>query len=209
MNCEKIKKLRGRNAGVIKTESCRESSVCVPIIKDGEEIRLLFEVRSPKIKTQPGDICFPGGRLEEGEAPQETALREICEELLINPQQVNVICPLDIFCDGCLMIHPYLAELDDYCGSFSGDEVSEVFTVPLTGFLEKQPQRHALELVHLKSESFPYHLINGGEEYHFRRRFDDELFYVCKDSEGRERVIWGITARIIKSLADLLTTGDE
>ena len=199
-----IEKLRGRSAGVIQTESCRRSAVCVPLIDGSDGPELLFEVRSSRIRTQPGDICFPGGRLEEGETPQETALRETCEELLVEPDDLSPICALDTFCDGCLMINAYLARLNDYSGSFSRDEVAEIFTVPLKWFVENEPQRHTIELVHLKSDTFPYHLINGGENYHFRRRFDDELFYVCRDSSGRERVIWGITARIIKNLTMLM-----
>lgn len=204
MNKPEIEKLRGRTAEVIQTESCRRSAVCVPLLDGQYGPELLFEVRSPKIKTQPGDICFPGGRLEEGETPIQTAIRETCEELLIKPEQISPFCPLDIFCDGCLMINVYLAEINGYSGSFSASEVGEVFRVPLRYFEENEPQRHTIELVHLKSETFPYHLVNGGENYHFRRRFDDELFYICKDTEGKERVIWGITARITKNLISLI-----
>ena len=204
MDKTNLEKLRGRKAEVIQTESCRRSSVCVPYLEGAQGPELLFEVRSSKIKTQPGDICFPGGRLEKDETPLMTAVRETCEELLTEPDQIAPVCPLDTFCDGCLMINAYLAKLYGYTGSFSTDEVAEVFTVPLKWFEENEPQRHTIELVHLKSETFPYHLINGGENYHFRRRFDDELFYVCRDSSGKERVIWGITARIIKNLTTLI-----
>ena len=201
-----IDKLRGRTAGVIQTESCRRSAVCVPLISEEttDSPLLLFEVRSSKIKTQPGDVCFPGGHMEEGETAEETAIRETCEELLLKIGQIRPVCPLDVFCDGCMMISPVLARLEAYRGTYSSQEVSEVFTVPLSWFMDHEPERHTLELVHLKSETFPYELINGGENYHFRRRFDDELFYRCKSTDGRDRIIWGLTARIIKSLTDTL-----
>ena len=197
--------LRGRTPGVIQTESCRRSAVCVPLVYgDDASPLLLFEVRSSRIKTQPGDICFPGGRMEDGETPLDTAIRETAEELCIKNAQIRPVAHLDVFCDGCLMISPVLAELEAYRGTCSPEEVAEVFTVPLQWFMEHEPERHRLELVHLKSETFPYHLINGGKDYHFRPRFDDELFYLCKDASGKDRVIWGITARIIKNLTDLL-----
>ena len=201
-----IDKLRGRTAGVIQTESCRRSAVCVPLISEetSDSPLLLFEVRSSKIKTQPGDICFPGGHMEEGETAEETAIRETCEELLLKIGQIRPVCPLDVFCDGCMMISPVLARLEAYRGTYSSQEVSEVFTVPLSWFMDHGPERHTLELIHLKSETFPYHLINGGENYHFRRRFDDELFYICRDTAGKERVIWGITARLIHCFIKLI-----
>ena len=38
--------------------------------------QVLFEVRAAGI-SQPGEVCFPGGRIEPGETPEEAALREV------------------------------------------------------------------------------------------------------------------------------------
>ena len=43
------------------------------------------------MRTHPGDVVFPGGRLEPGESPEETAKREACEEIGLPPDGVEVI----------------------------------------------------------------------------------------------------------------------
>ena len=62
----------------------RRAAVILPLIEINNEIHLLFEVRSKKMKSQPGDICFPGGKIEENESPKSAALREASEELNLN-----------------------------------------------------------------------------------------------------------------------------
>ena len=61
-----------------------ESAVLLPLRQGPEGWEILFEVRSAAIKWQPGDICFPGGHKEKGDADfVATALRETEEELAI------------------------------------------------------------------------------------------------------------------------------
>ena len=55
-------------------------AVLVPLIRHNGENCLLFEVRSPALKWQPGEVCFPGGRMEPGEPALACALRETEEE---------------------------------------------------------------------------------------------------------------------------------
>ncbi len=194
-----IEKLRGRKAGLILQENCRKSAVIIPLIKTEGGPRLLFEVRSSRVGRQPGDICFPGGKLQDGESPLQAAVRETCEELLIDPEQLEVICPADVFHKTSAIIYPYAAYLSGYGGSYSASEVAEVFTVPLEFFLDTEPFVYNDELSVVKKGDFPYHLIVGGENYKWPGYTDQVLFY---SYEGR--TIWGITARIVNSFAKLL-----
>lgn len=59
---------------------------------NGEDA-LLFEVRSKRLEMQPGEICFPGGRIESGETPETAALRELWEELRVPSRQVTLLGP--------------------------------------------------------------------------------------------------------------------
>ncbi|HPX70844.1 MAG TPA: CoA pyrophosphatase [Bacillota bacterium] len=191
--------LSGRKVDMIITESCKRSAVCLPLVEGKNGYELLFELRTKDLRTNPGDICFPGGRIQEGESPQEAALREICEELNLESSSVETVCPLDLFCNSAIAIYPFLVKLEKFPPSFNRDEVADIFTVPLAWFLNNKPARHDLELLHQRSDSFPYHLINGGENYRFRYRADNELFYIYG-----KRVIWGLTARLIWSFVNIL-----
>ena len=44
-----------------------EYAVLVPLVERPEGLCLLYEVRADTLGRQPGEVCFPGGRLEPGE----------------------------------------------------------------------------------------------------------------------------------------------
>lgn len=69
----------------------------IPMIEISGTKYLLFEKRSNKLRRQPGEICFPGGKLESGESLQECAVRETVEELQVLPGQIEVLGPGDIY----------------------------------------------------------------------------------------------------------------
>ena len=70
--------------------------VLIPLVEIDGEIHMLFEMRSSKIKTQPGDVCFPGGALEDGETIVQCALRETWEEIGIEPSEIEVLGEFDV-----------------------------------------------------------------------------------------------------------------
>lgn len=90
---------------------------------------MVFEVRAGSLKTQPGEICFPGGAVERGETPKQAAVRETMEELLINRCQIRVIAPLDVLeAPGAMEISPFLGALQGYRWSYSEAEVDHTFS---------------------------------------------------------------------------------
>ena len=184
--------LQNEIPGVIIDEESRVSSVIIPIVMKDDEPHVLFEVRSSSIPEQPGDICFPGGMIEEGESPKEAALRECIEELCIDEKQCQILGPSLIFHAPSMSVFPFIAEIKDYKGTFSEYESSEVFMVPLSFFKENEPERYALEWQRKASDDFPYERIVGGKNYKWRRQIQSEMFY---SYQGRS--IWGITAKII------------
>lgn len=70
-------------------------SVLVPLVEKEDGLHLLYEVRAKHMTRQPGEICFPGGELEEGETPEECAVRETWEEIGIPEERIRVVSPLD------------------------------------------------------------------------------------------------------------------
>ena len=83
-----FEKLKNHHPYAIMDGNCRQSAVCIPLIENGGSYDVLFEVRSSKVENEPGDICFPGGMIEQGETYRETAVREMCEELGVDPSQI-------------------------------------------------------------------------------------------------------------------------
>ena len=182
-----------------------EYAVLVPLVEGGEELSLLFEVRAYTLRRQPGEVCFPGGRIEPGESPAECALRETGEELGVPFPALELLWPLDCLGhqSGFLM-HPFLGRLDAAAltsAAINRAEVQEIFTVPLDFFLYTEPEMYEYDLVpdaaHIPPEriGFP-----GG--YRWRGGRVEVPVYRLK-----EHIIWGLTGRIVHHLAETLREG--
>ncbi len=64
----------------------------VPVYRDDNaQVRVILTRRPDHMRTHPGDVVFPGGRLEGGEGPEDAAKREACEEIGLDPDGVDVI----------------------------------------------------------------------------------------------------------------------
>ncbi len=202
---EQLDRIRQHSASVIGMDQARKSAVCIPLIDTEDGFDVLFEIRSSKIESQPGDICFPGGMVEPGETEQEAAVREMAEELLVDISQIRVIGPMDIFAGSRLYVYPYVVLLENYKKTFSTDEVEEVFRVPLQFFLENDPEVYYTHMKVIPEENFPFDRIYGGREYAWRDRREEIFFYQYKQYN-----IWGMTAKMIEALARLIkNSGDD
>ena len=85
-------KLAQHEPTFIGMDQCHQAAVCIPLLKNtngGYDV--LFEVRAATIAHQPGDVCLPGGMVEDGEEPREAVLRELQEELLLSEEQIHYL----------------------------------------------------------------------------------------------------------------------
>jgi 8-oxo-dGTP pyrophosphatase MutT (NUDIX family) len=147
------------------------------------QVSLLFTQRTPHLAAHAGQISFPGGRVEAGDASREdTALRETEEEIGLARRHVQVLGTLPEYSiPSGFRITPVVgwiaAPFDTRPDPF---EVAEIFEAPLAHFLDpSRYQRH---------------------EYHFNGR---HRHYVAIPYEGR--YIWGATAGMLLSLARMLS----
>ena len=84
-----------KNSKVKPIDDDIKYSVLVPLIEINNELNLIYEVRSKSIKRQPGEISFPGGKIEDEESPLKAAVRETWEEIGVEEKYIEIITELD------------------------------------------------------------------------------------------------------------------
>ena len=200
MNIKDIKeKVKNNKPYINGWERMRRAAIIIPLVEVNNEVCILFEVRAKKLNSQPGDICFPGGKIDGNETPKESALREMFEELGV--ENIDIINELDIVVryDG-IIIHPYLGIIKDINEiSINESEVDHVFYVPLNYLLSHEPLEVNSKLKFERPDEFPYDLIINKENYKFREANYRSLFYKYENYN-----IWGITAEMLKNFLEKL-----
>ncbi|MBR0598994.1 NUDIX hydrolase [Sinanaerobacter chloroacetimidivorans] len=182
----------------------RYYSVLVPLVEKNGELYLLYEVRSDSLKKQPGEVCFPGGKVEPDESPEECAIRETSEELNISPQEIQIIAQLDyMHTYSNFTMYSYLGMINyevvkNMC--VNQDEVKEVFLVPVSFLAENEPEIYNFDVIPDVGEDFPYDKINSKTGYNWRKGKSVVPIY-----EYRGRAIWGLTGRITYNLMNIVT----
>lgn len=198
MQLEELRKKLKKPPAQQERGNRRDAAVLIALTTDApdvQELSVLFEVRAKNLKVQPGEICLPGGGIENTETPEQTAVRETCEELLTEISCVDIIGKLPkMVTPRGGDLYPVIGVLSDYKGTYSRDEVDHVFTVPLSFFLENEPSCYEVGMETRPGEDFPYELIPGGREYPWAKRTRKIYFYQYGDI-----TIWGVTAGVMRA----------
>jgi 8-oxo-dGTP pyrophosphatase MutT (NUDIX family) len=165
------------NQGQFAPPEIRPAAVLIAVT-DRSEPGVILTHRPDTMRAHPGQVAFPGGKLDPGEDAVEAALREAHEELAIDPRDVRVIGASDRFITGTgYDVTPVLGLVPpDLPIVPNPREVAAWFEAPLGFVLD--PANH----VHKQREWFG------------RMRP-----YIEIDWQGH--VIWGITAALIANLA--------
>ncbi|RSD24421.1 NUDIX hydrolase [Mesobacillus subterraneus] len=202
MNINQISKsLLGRTPSILGHEQFIKFSVLLPLVEVNQEVHILFEVRSLTLRRQPGEVCFPGGKIEKGEDPLKAAVRETSEELGIMESDIYDVFPLDFMVSAFgTIIYPFAGTIKNLDSiKPNADEVGEVFTVPLSFFRKNQPDTYKINFQVEPEDGFPFDLIIGGENYNWQTRTMNEYFY-----RSNGKVIWGLTARVLTHFIELM-----
>ncbi len=187
----------------------RYAVLCLLVEVDGHW-HVIFEKRSATLRSHTGEVSLPGGRIEEGETPKDAAIRETAEELRIPPSAVEILGESDyLLTRQNQAVHCFVGILRGIRPEDIRPEPAEVayiFTVPLSFFLETEPEVHALEFEKIEDDSFPYELVPRDTSARFSNYRDHIFFY--KGAEKEEQIVWGMTAKIMYGVARRLKAGE-
>lgn len=164
----------------------RPAAVLIPMLRLHGSWHLLYTRRNSQLPEHSGQVSFPGGRCDPGDAsPEQTALRETYEEIGLDAAAVRVLGRLQDFLTVTNYIvtpvigaipWPYPLSLADY-------EVSRAFTIPLAWLADPANQE-----VHLRQLPEPYNPV-------------PVIYFRAYDGE----ILWGASARFTVTLIDVLT----
>lgn len=135
------------SAEAVPRSDKQQAAVLVPVIDYGDKLHVLFTQRALHLRHHPGQISFPGGRLEPGEQSCAAALREAHEEIGLPATAVELLgrLPLQPTSTGFNIV-PWVGLLPPQRSwILQADEVAGIFEVPLTHFLQ-QENRHQFSL---------------------------------------------------------------
>lgn len=156
----------------------RHAAVLVPLFEKDGAAHVLLTRRTSHLKRHPGQVCFPGGRMDPDEAHLAAALREAREEIGLAPEDARVLGRLTeaLVLTTPFRLTPWVASVP-YPYPYAPDpgEVDEILHVPLADLLARGAHRTERRLA--------YGML-----------VDVHWFY------WHEEAIWGATARILFEL---------
>jgi 8-oxo-dGTP pyrophosphatase MutT (NUDIX family) len=158
------------------------AAVLIGLVERPEGLTVLLTRRADTLRKHTGQIAFPGGRMDPGETPWQTALREAQEEIGLDPATVTLAGLSQQVAIGTgFLVTPVVGFVPpDAALTPNPNEVAEIFETPF-GFL-MDPDNHERRYIDLPD----------GE-----RRW----FYAMTHED---RVIWGATAGMLRQLYDRL-----
>jgi 8-oxo-dGTP pyrophosphatase MutT (NUDIX family) len=169
------------DTGIERVRDLTPAAVLIAVTDEAEP-QLLLTRRNANMKRHPGQIAFPGGRIDPGDASAvAAALREAEEEVALGREHVEVLGTLERYETGTgFSISPVVGVVPVGLQFAAHErEVAEVFHVPFAHVMD--PANHEMQT----------------GEWQGRRR----NFFVIRHGE---REIWGATAGIIVNLSKRL-----
>lgn len=156
------------------------AAVLVPIVLREQPTVLLTE-RTRQLSTHSGQVAFPGGRSDPGDADATaTALREAHEEVGLDRARVEVLGDLPVYVTGSSFIVTPVVALVEPDGPLHANpaEVADIFEVPL---------QFLLDPAHHRRQAF---------EWQGQRR---EWYAMPWQDGATTRFIWGATAGMLRN----------
>jgi 8-oxo-dGTP pyrophosphatase MutT (NUDIX family) len=160
-----------------------DAGVLIPVVDRPDGHHVVFTKRADDLRDHPGQMSFPGGGAEPGDADiRATALREAHEEIGLRPEEAEVVGRLDdIRTITEYAVSPFVARIPDREYEPDDREVAEVVVLPVAGLTDLENHEH-------EHREHPYY---GDVVIHY--------FHV------NGYTVWGATGRILVQLLELTT----
>jgi 8-oxo-dGTP pyrophosphatase MutT (NUDIX family) len=168
--------------GTGREEAATVAAVLVPIIAHPAGLSVLFTQRTAHLKAHSGQVSFPGGRAEPGDAsPDDTALRESEEEIGLPRDRVEVLARLpEYFTRTGFRVTPVIGLIVPPVELVPDPhEVESIFEVPLAFLLDAR--NHKRQTREYQGRTVGYYEMPYGDRY-----------------------IWGATAGMVVNLCRAL-----
>ncbi len=163
----------------LKVRGRTDAGVLVPLYLDNDQLHAVFTKRREDLRRHPGEISFPGGRYDEGEADLvATALREAEEEIGLPREAVEIV--------GALQPTPTIA---------TGYAIYPFVGLIAPGMTWTLSAREVAQVLELSLRE----LCDGYQRQRLIRR---GLPIRTDTYVARDNLIWGATARILSDLFD-------
>ncbi len=170
------------NPGMFPVGELRAAAVLVPLVDRPQGFSLLLTQRTAHLKRHAGQIAFPGGQIDEGDADEvAAALREAEEEIGLDRGYVEPVGRLDRYVTRTgFTVAPVVALVEPaFTLTLDPNEVDDAFEVPLDFILDPGNRQ---------TESYDF---QGVTRYFYVFRYEN-------------RNIWGATAGMLVNLTEIL-----
>ncbi|WP_047375573.1 CoA pyrophosphatase [Exiguobacterium sp. ZOR0005] len=193
MKYSSINEAELRNSFSMEENYEQSAAVLIPLIEREGVWHVIFEVRAHTMRRQPGEIAFPGGRLDPGETPVEAAVRETSEELEMKIGEIEVIGRLQpLATPHRQLIYPFVGIISTLPDVHMTEEVDHLFTVPVDTLLYLDPFHGEMEWTMNPAQNIPFDRMANAKAYEKRVIKMREPFY-----EHEDYIIWGLTGKIL------------
>jgi len=152
--------------GTGREEGVTVAAVLVPVIAHPAGLTVLFTQRTAHLKAHSGQVSFPGGRAEPGDAsPEETALRESEEEIGLPRSRVEVLARLpEYFTRTGFRVTPVIGLVVPPVELVPDPrEVDSIFEVPLAFLLDAR--NHKRQTREYQGRMVGYYEMPYGDRY--------------------------------------------
>ncbi len=166
----------------VPNQPVRSAAVLIGLVAHEGDVSVILTKRASTLKVHSGQIAFPGGKIEPSDRdPLAAALREAWEEIGLDAHHAEPIGYLEPYLTRTgFLVHPVVAKIiPPFELRINPGEVEDAFEVPLSFLMNSDHHK-----LHTREE-------DGVSRYFYAMTFG-------------ERLIWGVTAGILRNLYERL-----